>query len=56
MSENRKDAESLSQDLEGVEVTELHDEDLEDVAGGVFKEDAIGDNNCGCGDDNCGCI
>jgi hypothetical protein len=51
MTEKDREAEALSAELEGAEVTELGDEDLEDVAGG------LGDKNCGCGgsDKNCGC-
>jgi hypothetical protein len=60
--DERKDRnpEDLIKDLEGAEVTEIDDKDLEGVAGGL-----AGDCNCGCGgggaddalagDCNCGC-
>lgn len=35
---------------EGFEVTELEDEDLADVAGGLDANE-----NCGCNNENCGC-
>lgn len=54
MAEETRSPEEIAKDLEGAEVTELEDEALEGVAGGLPKAEA--DNNCGCGgDNNCGC-
>jgi len=49
MANEDKRPEDAVRELENAEVTELDDQDLEDVAGG------LGDTNCGCGDTNCGC-
>ena len=62
MDEKDKKTEDLIKDLEGAEVTELDDKDLEGAAGGSLE----GNCNCGCeggvggvdpveGNCNCGC-